>query len=131
MRWRCFWIERLFFGCYRRLDNKALIYGLPPPGALFVAKAMERNGWEYRGEDGLNVVCMTPLGRWYIDGRAGNCTRPDDKAHRCWVRHGTRGGVIHVDKDGNTCAAGNGSFKRLWFHGYLHHGELYDHPAEK
>jgi lambda family phage portal protein len=54
----------------------------------------------------------TPGGTWDIDGRASNCTRPDDDTHRCWVRHGDpRTGVVHVDKDGDTCGAGSGSIR--------------------
>jgi hypothetical protein len=75
---------------------------------------------------GLNVVCVTPGEPWYIDARAANCTKVADFSHRCWVRHGTLGGCIHVDKDGNTCSAGNGSIQRGAFHGFLHQGELYD-----
>lgn len=47
---------------------------------------------------------------WYIDNRASNCTKKDDDVHRCWVRHGRpEDGTLHVDKSGNTCAAGAGS----------------------
>jgi hypothetical protein len=126
MRYRCFWVERLPFGC-RRLDTGQRIYGRLPAGALYVARSRKlRDGWECKGDDGLNLVCVTPGEPWYIDARAANCTKVADFSHRCWVRHGTLGGCIHVDKDGNTCSAGNGSIQRGAFHGFLHQGELYD-----
>jgi hypothetical protein len=126
MRYRCFWVERLPFG-YRRLDTGQRIYGRLPAGALYVARSRKlRDGWECKGDDGLNLVCVTPGEPWYIDARAANCTKVADFSHRCWVRHGTLGGCIHVDKDGNTCSAGNGSIQRGAFHGFLHQGELYD-----
>lgn len=126
MHYPCFWIKKLFFG-YRRLDSGQRVYGRLPVGALYVARRRRlRNGWPCEGADGLNVVCITPGGRWYIDARAANCPRPADFFHRCWVRHGTVGDRLHVDKDGNTCSAGNGSIRRGAFHGYLHNGELYD-----
>src|SRR6185503_6337156 len=44
---------------------------------------------------------------WMIDSRCSNCTRKDDNEHFCWVRHGSpEDGTLHVDKVGNTCAAG-------------------------
>ena len=126
MRYHCFWIEKLFLG-YRRLHRGERFFGKLPVGALYLAPIRTlRDGWECKGEDGLNVVCVTPGGPWYIDARAANCTKAADLSHRCWVRHGTIGESIHVDKDGNTCSAGNGSIQRGDFHGFLHHGELYD-----
>lgn len=111
---------------WRRLDNGEELQGDLPPGALYVADPMrEQDGWEYKGADGLNVVCVTPGGHWYIDRRASNCTMPKDSVHRCWVRHGTLGGVLHVDKNGRTCQAGAGSIAQRGFHGFLHNGELY------
>lgn len=111
---------------YRRLADGTEIRGRLPPGALYVAELMKRqDGWEFKGADGLNVVCVLPNGsHWYIDSRASNCTLPQDNVHRCWVRHGTRGGVIHVDKNGHTCAAGAGSIQSGDYHGFLHNGEL-------
>jgi len=97
-----------------------------PIGALFVSDHGPK------GFDGHSVVCIIPRAGsrgktwWYIDSRASNCTMPDDKEHRCWVRHGTVGDVVHVDKNGNTCAAGAGSIAVPGFHGFLHHGILKD-----
>ncbi|ABE63158.1 hypothetical protein Nham_2366 [Nitrobacter hamburgensis X14] len=77
------------------------------------------------GADGRSIACRLPDGRdWHIDSRASNCTMKDDAGHRCWIRHGTVGEVIHVDKVGNTCAAGAGSIAVPSFHGFLHHGVL-------
>lgn len=83
-----------------------------------------------RGPDGRSLVVLLPTkGRlpWSIDGRASNCTKPDDKVHRCWCRHGRpEDGTLHVDKNGNTCAAGAGSIAVEGYHGFLHHGLLTD-----
>lgn len=56
---------------------------------------------------------------------ASNCTMPDDKNHKCWVRHGRpEDGTLHVDKNGHTCAAGAGSIVAGNYHGFLHNGHL-------
>lgn len=113
---------------YRSLDTGEETDSLPI-GALLVADGGPK------GPDGLSIVCVVPYDRpgtsnkttwWYIDSRANNCTMPDDKEHRCWVRHGTVGEAIHVDKAGHTCAAGAGSIVVPGFHGFLHHGVLRD-----
>lgn len=89
-----------------------------------------------RNPDGsIHLHVMLPCGcHWNIDAEASNCTRPGDRTHKCWVRHGDpedpqgeRTGVkFHVDKAGDTCAAGAGSIicgcRR--YHGFLHHGAL-------
>jgi hypothetical protein len=108
---------------YRNLDTGEETAQLPI-GALLAG------GFGPEGPDGLSVVCVIPREGargstwWHIDHMASNCTKPDDKEHRCWVRHGTVGEVIHVDKNGNTCAAGAGSIAVPGFHGFLHHGVL-------
>ncbi len=77
------------------------------------------------GADGLAIAVTLPDGRqWYVDSRASNCTMPDDKAHRCWVRHGTVGERLSVDKAGNTCKAGAGSIRTDHYHGFLEDGRL-------
>lgn len=79
------------------------------------------------GPDGASIACRCPDGHdWHIDSRANNCTMRDDKEHRCWVRHGTIGDMLHVDKAGHTCSAGAGSIDTGKFHGFLHHGVLRD-----
>lgn len=97
-----------------------------PVGALFAAW---RDVETYpKGADGLTVWCVVPDAggrhQWLIDGRANNCTAPDDKTHRCWVRHGTVGDRITVDKNGLTCAAGGGSIQTSGYHGVLRDGVL-------
>jgi hypothetical protein len=75
------------------------------------------------GLDGLAYILMTPGGQWHIDGRASNCTMPEDDIHRCWVRHGTAPNLT-VDKNGNTCQAGAGSIQAGNYHGFLKNGHL-------
>ena len=78
-----------------------------------------------RGPDGRYLIVKTPGGSWRIDSRASNCTMPNDNEHRCWVRHGRpEDGTLHVDKNGNTCAAGAGSIMCGDYHGFLHNGQL-------
>lgn len=93
-----------------------------PAGALYCSPSSSPR---MQGGDGLSVVCVLPGGHhWCIDGRANNCTMPFDKEHRCWVRHGTRGERLTVDKLGHTCAAGGGSIQVPGYHGHLQNGEL-------
>jgi hypothetical protein len=107
-----------------RLPSRAL-----PIGALY---AVPGHGDDYprSGRDGLSVYCKMPAvagasgGFWNIESRCSNCTAPDDGPHRCWVRHGTVGEAIHVDKVGLTCAAGAGSIQHHGWHGFLHDGVL-------
>jgi hypothetical protein len=75
------------------------------------------------GTDGKCYVCKTPGGDWVIDGRASNCTKPDDSEHKCWCRHGEAPNFT-VNKAGNTCAAGAGSILIGDYHGFLTNGEL-------
>lgn len=78
-------------------------------------------------QEGPHLMCVLPNGdHWVIDSRASNCTMPDDRTHRCWVRHGDpETGVVHVDKNGHTCSAGAGSIQSGNWHGFLHNGELH------
>ncbi|WP_316172391.1 hypothetical protein [Bradyrhizobium sp. SZCCHNRI2049] len=80
------------------------------------------------GPDGRSLVVKCPDGwDWMIDARASNCTLPNDDTHHCWVRHGKpEDGTLHVDKAGNTCAAGAGSIMTPNWHGFLHHGMLHE-----
>jgi hypothetical protein len=89
------------------------------PGAMWDA-------WWYpwKGPDGLSLMVRLPNGHdWCIDGRANNCTMPQDTEHRCWVRHG-KPPVITVDKNGLTCAAGAGSILSGDYHGFLRGGRF-------
>lgn len=102
-----------------------------PVGALYAidrSRCTDRNGWPAAGADGFAIACVCIGGHhWYIDGRASNCTMKEDEEHRCWVRQGTIGEKLTVDKAGLTCAAGAGSFfmgpNNEW-HGFLRQGRL-------
>jgi hypothetical protein len=77
---------------------------------------------DWKGPDGKSLVAICPGGgHWHIDGRASNCTKPDDKVHKCWVRHGEPPNIT-VDKNGVTCAAGAGSIQTPNWHGFLRSG---------
>jgi hypothetical protein len=88
----------------------------------------------YTGPDGIALVVRTPGGDWMVDSEASNCTRKGDLTHKCWIRHGDprdpqglKGGrALHVDKSGDTCAAGAGSIISGSYHGFLHNGHLVD-----
>lgn len=113
----------------QRTDTGELFEGYRdlPPGAVWNAFWMVegRKGF-FVGDDGRCLICKTPDGHdWMIDGRASNCTMPDDNTHKCWVRHGRpEDGTLHVDKNGHTCAAGAGSIDTGKWHGFLHNGVL-------
>jgi hypothetical protein len=76
--------------------------------------------------DHRSLIVKCPDGHeWMIDSRASNCAMPNDNTHHCWVRHGRpEDGTLHVDKSGNTCAAGAGSIETPKWHGFLHNGHL-------
>lgn len=77
--------------------------------------------------DGKHLMVTLPDEHpWDTNGRASNCGSPQDKTHRCWVRHGRPelGEVVHVDKAGHTCSAGAGSISTSKYHGFLHNGRL-------
>ena len=110
---------------YRRVDTgeEFTLFEIPV-GAMWDAHWYTR-----KGPDGLSLYVKTPGGDWFVDGRASNCTMPEDKEHRCWVRHGDprdpQGNPpLHVDKAGLTCDAGAGSIGQDSYHGFLHNGHL-------
>jgi hypothetical protein len=122
---------------------------LLPPGAMWDARWLAGENGEdhgFTGADGISLCVKLPNGlHWQVDSQASNCTRdqyiPIDppetqggttstrrfvRSHYCWLRVGEpRAGKVHVDKNGNTCAAGAGS---IWsdkggpgdWHGFLH-----------
>lgn len=120
--------------------NKLVLASDLPIGALYALerdKDLGPDQFPPVGADGLSICCVL-LGEgtrsdgkphkhhWYIDYKASNCTKKDDKVHRCWVRHGTFGEKLTVDKKGVTCGAGAGSIYmdgQKW-HGYLRNGIL-------
>lgn len=103
----------------------------PPAGSLVrTGKCRQCYG---AGRFHLHLHAVCPNGQhWDIDSRASNCTRREDNVHRCWVRHGdpTQPHTVHVDKNGDTCAAGAGSIivnaKQPAYHGFLHNGRFSD-----
>jgi hypothetical protein len=114
-----------------------------PIGAMWDASWLRREECPsannvHVGPDGLCLIVKTPGGDWAVDAQCSNCTRPQElpvegkpgwtrfvRTHWCWVRHGDpRTGEVHVDKVGDTCAAGAGSILTGRYHGFLHHGHL-------
>lgn len=108
---------------FRRTDTGELLsLRKAPPGAMYDAEWLPQSFPV--GEDGRRLYVVCPSGiTWCIDGRASNCTMPEDNNHKCWVRHGTVP-QITVDKNGVTCAAGGGSIIAGNYHGFLRNGEF-------
>lgn len=113
---------------YRLPDGREVDSHELPPGALYDAHWLHEC---YPMPDGICLAAVCPNGHtWIVDSRASNCTMPEDKVHRCWIRHGDpKTGNVHVDKDGCTCAAGAGSIMcgsdagtPGHYHGHLHNG---------
>lgn len=136
------WVDILYRGA---LDGKLYAWADAPMGAMRDADWLKRRQCptennEFIGPDGLALVVKTPGGDWHVDAQASNCTRDQRvavsgkpgwtqfvRSHYCWVRHGDpKTGEVHVDKGGNTCAAGAGSILFPTFHGFLHNGYLKD-----
>lgn len=107
-----------------RLDGQILYGKQLPPGMMY---------WEpWHGEtchfwdncDGKHLHVVLPNGvHWDIDGRATNCTLPNDRTHRCWIREGIPPNVT-AGKNGHTCSAGAGSILSGNYHGFLRNGVL-------
>lgn len=114
------WRERI----YRHGGTGALTTRqTAPPGAMWFVHWYEQFP-EWCGPDGKALLVKLPDGaEWHVDGRANNCTMPDDKVHKCWVRQGTPP-LVTVGKDGVTCKAGAGSIKTSRWHGFLRNGVL-------
>jgi hypothetical protein len=118
-------VEYCYFpqALWKRADTGELItLSKAPIGAVWDAY-WNHDRPQQCGLDGKCMYARTPGGDWHIDGRCSNCTLPDDKVHRCWVRHGSDGDM-HVDKNGVTCQAGGGSILQKNYHGFLNHGYL-------
>ena len=71
------------------------------------------------------MVRLPGGGVWDTDSRAINCDKPNDVIHRCWVKH-TQDGIenMTIDKNGDTCNAGGGSFSQENWHGFIKKGYL-------
>jgi len=101
----------------------------PEPGDMFWQDdhSFKRSGGEHclygwSNCDGRHLVALVPTGEeWHVDSRASNCDKPDEKTHRCWVRHGEPP-MVTAGKQGNTCGAGAGSIQTRKWHGYLQDG---------
>lgn len=96
------------------------------PGDMFWEDCYHHDGkchwWDNCPGQHLHVVL--PNGHhWDIDSRARNCTLPNDRTHRCWVRTGEPPRVT-VGKGGVTCSAGAGSIMSGDYHGFLRDGIL-------
>lgn len=103
----------------------------PEPGDLFYCTdEISNNYWDNQTEPDLYAIL--PNGhKWNIDSRACNCTLPNDRIHRCWVKSGNpRDSNFTVGKGGNTCSAGGGSIlvgkpgDSDYYHGFLTNGEF-------
>lgn len=134
------WAEHLHSGSP---DGKLYTLRDAPAGAMWDAKWMHDYDWAV-GPDGIALMVRLPNGwDWHVDGEASNCTRTqykkwvdekgsqwqrwEGRTHYCWLRHGDpRTGNVHVDKNGDTCAAGAGSILAGSYHGFLHNGYLTD-----
>jgi len=110
---------------YRRCDNQELVtLREAPVGAMWYAKWMPKNMYWDNKEDVDHLMVRLPDGTdWCVDSRCNNCTLPNDRLHRCWVRTGTPP-YVTVGKEGFTCSAGAGSVQSPGWHGYLRNGEL-------
>lgn len=111
-------------------QDAPVTYELLPIGALWAVdrgNRTEDDQWPRAApHDHKAIACKLIDYTWYIEWRASNCTKKDDNTHRCWVRQGTVGEKLTVDKKGNTCGAGAGSFYMdggKW-HGFLRNGQL-------
>lgn len=138
------------FSAHRQVWAETLCSGHPsgtlytvrnaPIGAMWDAEYLHgAMRGAFVGPDGISLHVRTPGGDWCVDSQASNCTRDQhtpvpgeaktfrfERTHYCWVRHGDpRAGQVHVDKSGNTCAAGAGSIDMngRW-HGFLHNSVL-------
>lgn len=132
---RQLWAEQLYRGSP---DGQIYTVRDFPPGAMWNADWLADHP-AFTGPDGLSLHVVLPnRSTWCVDSQCSNCTRPQgvpvpdkpgcthfERTHYCWVRHGDpRTGDVHVDKNGNTCAAGAGSIISGNWHGFLHNGHL-------
>ena len=98
------------------------------PGYMFESEWIHNNGkcmyWDNCESPHLQIV-LPNGGIWDSDSRASNCTKKEDKIHRCWIKHGDITNLT-IDKNGNTCAAGAGSIMSGKFHGFIRNGRIVD-----
>lgn len=148
---RQIYCERLFVAKTGELAGQIFTENERPVGAMWDEQWLRGgDGWRkgpadigYTGRDGIALTIQCPNGPWHVDAEASNCTRSQRipvegepnttrfvRSHYCWVRLGDpRAGYVHVDKAGDTCAAGAGS---IWqnmpdgWHGFCYRGFLID-----
>jgi hypothetical protein len=94
-------------------------YGI---GAMWRACWLPKN-FEWDNETEPHLYVCTPGGDWDMDQRCKNCSSPEDKIHRCWIRHGIPPNIT-VNKKGVTCNAGAGSIAQKTWHGFLKEGKF-------
>ena len=110
-----------FGGIERMWDTPS---GRLEPGCMFWVEHTGRRCFNWDNCDGRHLHVVLPNNLpWDIDSRANNCTLPEDRHHRCWVRTGEPPRVS-AGKAGYTCAAGAGSILSGGYHGFLTDGVL-------
>lgn len=101
------------------------------PGCLYWAHWYPENMYWDNHKGHMLFAVLPGGGHWNIDSRASNCAKPDDRNHRCWIRHGEPPN-IHVDCLGPWCGAGGGSIayghpgEKSYYHGFLQNGHFTD-----
>lgn len=126
-RWEC--PNEVTESEYKRLDSGETLFGYPSdfgPGAMWYEprpEISEGKPYYWDNDADRHLIVMTPGGSWDIDSRASNCGSPNERLHRCWIRHGIPP-LVTVDKQGFTCSAGGGSIRAGSYHGFLRNGIL-------
>lgn len=94
------------------------------PGAMYLTPDYGSRCFHWDNCPGEHLHVVLPNGHpWDVDSRANNCTRPEDRTHRCWVRSGDLP-MVTAGKAGDTCSAGAGSILAGDYHGFLIDGVL-------
>jgi hypothetical protein len=114
---------------YRAPDGTEILGESRTPGDMWPAPCWrEKHGISCCWDNctGTHWVVRCPGGmQWDTDSRASNCTRKDDRTHRCWVLQRNPDGSPHTSsKGGDTCGAGAGSIQTHNWHGWLRAGQL-------
>lgn len=97
------------------------------PGCMFFEEHEPGKCFWWDNCDGRHLHVVCPDGHpWDVDGRASNCTKKDDRLHRCWVRAGEPPNVtVTKASPGHpSCSAGAGSISTGAYHGFLRGGVL-------
>jgi hypothetical protein len=90
---------------------------------------------QWNNDDGRHLIVIVPgyrdpatgiwsPHRWDVDSRCNNCGSPNDRVHRCWVRHGEVPRITVGKGPGPSCNAGAGSIMVGEWHGFLQDGIL-------